>query len=74
MTIVDSQITGTAEDSWGDTYDLSGTVDATGHITMGVADGDDCLATYSGQLTGSTGSGTWEDDEGCSGTWEADRT
>lgn len=74
MIIVDSQITGTAEDSWGDTYDLSGTVDATGHITMGVADSGDCFAIYSGQLTGSTGSGTWEDDEECSGTWEADRT
>jgi len=72
MTIVDSRITGWAEDSWGDTYDLSGTVDATGHITMGIADGDDNVATYSGQLGDASGSGTWQDDEGCSGTWSAD--
>lgn len=70
MTITDSVISGTATDSWGKPYTMSGMVYPTGDIEAAMASGDESnLAQYSGVLSGDTGSGTWEDIEGCSGTW-----
>lgn len=74
MTISDSIITGTATDSWGETYILSGMVYSTGDIEAAMASGnEENVAQFSGQLSGDTGSGTWEDIEGCSGTWTLTR-
>lgn len=74
MTITDSVISGTATDSWYETYTLSGMVYPTGDIEAAMASGDDAnLAQFSGVLSGDGGSGTWEDIEGCSGTWTLTR-
>jgi hypothetical protein len=74
MTITDSVISGTATDTWGETYTLSGTVYPTGDIEAAMASGDEeNVAQFSGQLSGDSGSGTWEDIEGCSGTWTLTR-
>ncbi len=74
MTITDSVISGTATDSWYETYTLSGMVYPTGDIEAAMASGDDAnLAQFSGVLSGDAGSGTWEDIEGCSGTWTLTR-
>lgn len=74
MTITDSVISGTATDSWNEGYTLSGTVYPTGDIEAAMASGDDAnVAQFSGVLSGDGGSGTWEDIEGCSGTWTLTR-
>ena len=68
LTIANSQISGTAIDQWFD-YQVSGSVNSDGTIDLGLAMSGSNVANYSGTLSGTTGSGSWSDAWGCSGTW-----
>ena len=53
-------------------YVVSGTyIQETGDIEGGFAINSRTVAVYDGKIVGSKGSGIWEDDLGCSGTWTA---
>jgi len=70
MIVSGNQITGFAFDTWGEYYTLSGTVTPEGAVTAGLGIGNiDGLATFTGSLSGNSGSGTWQDNSGCHGTW-----
>jgi len=78
MNINESDVSGSVTDTWGQVYDLSGSVQADGSISFGLADGSSNYARFEGLIVdmGSTieilkGSGTWEDNGGCAGNWEA---
>ena len=70
ITITNSQITGSVVSS-GKTYTLSGSVNWAGKINWVSITDDDAttVGTATGQLSGSSGSGTWETIYGCEGTW-----
>ncbi|HKA72531.1 MAG TPA: hypothetical protein VKE26_12030 [Xanthobacteraceae bacterium] len=52
-------------------FDVSGRVGANGKVTVTVSRGDK-RASGSGQLTATSGGGSWSGGE-CSGTWQAER-
>lgn len=65
------QITGSAVDSpWNEQYTISGDITAEGNITLGLGYGDEgTVASFTGLLSADSGSGIWEDNYKCSGTW-----
>jgi len=65
----DSQVFGIVEDADGDELDITGTVGAGGNFDAIVTDNGQTGATVTGTLSGNSGSGTWNDYYGCSGTW-----
>jgi hypothetical protein len=72
MIVNGDQLTGFALDTWDEYYTLSGTVTPEGAVTMGLGIGNmDCVATFIGSFSGNSGSGTWQDNYGCHGTWTA---
>jgi len=73
MSIADGNITGTVLSDLNDRYFISGTVNDSGAISAGLAvvEGGENIAYYTGQLTPTGGSGKWEDEMGCHGSWTA---
>jgi hypothetical protein len=67
--VLNNQLQGTAKDTYGETYTVTGNVSANGVVSAGIAQGDETVATFSGLVSGSTGSGTWSEYYGCRGTW-----
>ena len=66
-------VTGTAVSyPWGETFTLSGIVASDGSMAWGMAVGNvDNVASGTGSLSRSTGSGSWQDVYECSGPWNA---
>jgi hypothetical protein len=53
-------------------YVIFGTyIPETGNINGGFAEAEQSIAQYRGTINLSKGNGTWSDDFGCSGVWEA---
>ena len=73
LQISGSNITGSVVGPSGVPLTLSGTVDTNGQITGGFAVNSSGVATYTGSVSGNSGSGTWTDIYGCSGTWSITR-
>jgi hypothetical protein len=69
MFITNSQVLGIFIDDYDDEYDIAGTVTADGTLNGDVFFNGQLGATMSGKLSGSSGSGIWNDFEGCQGTW-----
>lgn len=69
LEISNSVITGTARDTSGDSYDITGNVDADGDISAGFAAGEGATATFTGDIDGHIASGSWSESLGCKGTW-----
>lgn len=67
MVVSGSTITGTAMDDKGHGDQLTGTVDASGNISMTTKNGSNAP----GKITGNTASGTWQNSAGnAKGTWQ----
>jgi len=64
-------ISGFVRTDWGYYLSLHGNVYRGGKIEGGFADGESSKATFSGQMNASGGYGTWKDDYGCKGVWQA---
>ena len=75
INVTDSIVTGSAVTYNGDALDVYGEVTSTGQVSGGftIADTDMNVASYEGQMDSATGTGTgtWNDINGCSGTWRA---
>ena len=69
--VQDSVVKATGRSSWGDEFEASGTVDSNGQLQIGVASGKNVFATYTGAISGDSGSGIWQDQSKCYGTWTA---
>jgi hypothetical protein len=69
LTILNSVITGTARSTSGDSYDITGDVDASGDISAGFAASEGVTATITGDIDGHIASGSWSESLGCKGTW-----
>ena len=59
--------------SSGNEFEASGTIDPNGQIRIGVASGRNVFATFTGTLSSDSGSGIWQDQSQCYGTWSATR-
>ena len=73
INVTNSIVTGSAVTANGDALDVDGVVTSTGQVSGGftIADTDMNVASYEGQMESVTGTGTWNDINGCSGTWRA---
>lgn len=71
FTVSGSQISGTAGDSFGNTYSLQGTVDDQGNVQLAFFQGFETAGSITGTCSGTGASGTWEETYGCHGTWNA---
>ena len=71
LILTDGVISGNALSTSGLVFDLNGEVDDDGIVTGGFALGGETVVVFEGAVVGTTGSGTWEDNFECMGTWEA---
>jgi hypothetical protein len=69
FTVTGGEINGTARDSYGETYNIEGTIDDAGNIYAGIFVGDETGGTFSGKASGNKATGTWSEVYGCRGTW-----
>lgn len=70
MDISNSSISGSLTNDVGFTFGLSGDVQSDGTLS-GIYDFSGFVITYDGTMTGTSGSGTWENSLLCAGIWEA---
>ena len=70
MDISYSSISGSLTNDVGFTFGLSGDVQADGTISE-IYDSSGLVITFDGIITGTSGSGTWENNFLCAGTWQA---
>lgn len=70
MDISNSSISGSLTNDVGFTFGLSGDVQSDGTISE-IYDFSGFVITYDGTMTGTSGSGTWENSLLCAGIWEA---
>jgi hypothetical protein len=68
LTVSNTEASGTAVDSFGYSYSVSGTVTTDGAVTA-YANGNDTVITLTGTMSGASGGGTWTEAYGCGGTW-----
>lgn len=73
MSIINHQISGTANTTLYGDYTLDGTVADNGQVSLGLAIGNDDVATFEGTLSGNSASGTYKEIYGCKGNWSATR-
>jgi len=66
-------IKGRAVDSGDNEYELRGTVSEEGEVSAGMAVGEHTVASFSGELSRGSGTGSWETLRKCSGTWQVRR-
>ncbi len=73
LVICDSSVTGNAIDNFGEEYSVSGSVDSNGNVTGTIYEGfettDTGIGTFTGTISGSSATGTWQDSYGCHGTF-----
>ncbi|MCG2779019.1 MAG: SHOCT domain-containing protein [Desulfobacterales bacterium] len=74
MYINNSQIKGTAIDSWGNTHKITGSIDINGRVNAGIAIGSINFSTFTGTGSVDSASGIWQDKYQCYGTWNAKKT
>ena len=74
LIVADQEISGTATDSWNEVYSLKGSIDSNGRFSGGMAYGSyGTVATFKGVISDNTGTGTWQDNYDCSGTFSVYR-
>jgi len=71
LTLTDGAISGTAVSTGGLVFDLNGNVTDDGNVTGGFALSGENVVMFTGLVADSVASGSWEDNFGCLGTWEA---
>lgn len=71
MVVDGTNVTGTALTTSDETLIVNGTLDAEGNVQGGWAENNEVVASFTGVFEASTGgSGTWEDNFGCTGTYQ----
>lgn len=73
MTITDNVMTGSVLTTNGNMLEVEGTVTENGEVVGGFAQGRIAVATFTGTISGTSGSGDWEDNFECVGTWTAEK-
>lgn len=73
MTATDGRLSGTLIDTWGNMFGILGEIDSKGTVSGGLALSEGNVATFSGTISGNTGTGTWSDIYQCAGDWQATR-
>ena len=73
MSIVNHQITGTANTTFSGVFQLDGTVADNGQVSVGLAVNNQDAASFEGVFAGNSASGTYDEIFGCRGTWSASR-
>jgi hypothetical protein len=68
-----SVITGVGRSSWGDPFEVSGSVDSNGQLKITTASAKKVYGTFTGVLSGDSGNGIWQDQTQCYGTWTASK-
>ena len=71
LTLTDGVISGSALSTNGLAFELNGNVADDGVVSGGFAFSGENVVMFVGAIVGTTGSGTWEDEFECMGTWEA---
>lgn len=71
LTLTDGVISGTVVTTGVLVFDLNGNVTDDGNVTGGFALSGENIVMFTGSIDDGTGSGSWEDNFGCLGTWEA---
>ena len=71
LTLTDGVISGTVVSTGGLVFDLNGNVNDDGNVTGGFALSGENVVMFTGLVADSVASGSWEDNFGCLGTWEA---
>ncbi|WP_305856400.1 hypothetical protein [Balneatrix alpica] len=73
--ILHNKIVGSARDTFGRDYKVSGTIDADNHISGGFAITKITAVEYDGVISedGDKANGTWKDLYNCSGAWRSQR-
>jgi len=69
-----SEVGGVITDDHNRNYRIKGTVDAQQRIEAGIAVNGQLAASWGGSLNKQGGSGSWRDESGCHGTWQASRS
>lgn len=72
--ISNNLLTGLITDTFGRTYDISGSVNDDGLISAGISVSGYNAGTFAGIITSDSGNGTWQDYFGCSGVWNIDKS
>jgi len=73
MTLTDNILEGSILTTNGNNLQVEGTVSENGEVAGGFALGGNAVATFTGSFSGNSGSGDWEDNFECVGTWTAER-
>jgi len=73
VTIADNAVRGNILSTNGLTLGVDGTLSETGIVTGGFAQGGNTVANFNGSFDGTSGSGEWQDNFGCEGTWTSVR-
>jgi len=71
LNVIDETLGGNILTTNGELFDIVGTIDSSGRVTGGFAQSGQNAARFEGSISGSRGTGTWNDLYECSGTWEA---
>ncbi|MEI8703741.1 hypothetical protein [Pseudoalteromonas sp. B62] len=73
--ILHNKIVGSARDTFGRGYTVSGTIDANNQVAGGFAITIITAVDYNGVMsnTGNKANGTWKDLYNCSGTWQSQK-
>lgn len=73
VTISGADLNGSATDSWGRSYAIAGVIAADGALSFGLAAAVGNVASFDGNVSGFTMSGTWSDVYGCHGPWSGSK-
>jgi len=68
-----TKVGGEVKDAYGRRYALSGKRDTNGQVSAGLAYSHQNVANWSGNISDEQGSGSWQDQFGCEGNWQATR-
>jgi len=74
MTVSDNQISGSVTSTNGLLFNVNGSVSDDGDVIGGFAAGGQTLVNFSGTIEDASGSGDWQDNFDCVGTWTANLT
>jgi len=73
MTVTENEISGSVLSTNGVSLDIEGTISDDGNVVGGFAQGGNTIANFTGNISGTTGNGGWEDNFQCTGTWTAEQ-
>ncbi len=69
IVVTNNKITGTGIDWQGNHFDVTGSVESNGTLSARVLDSGYEVVTITGTVSGTTGSGSWNEYYGCEGNW-----